>query len=335
MSVILPVFDTPITTYPHTADMASILWNDKKIYPWLMNCFIKLHSWDLENMDYEDFWFLDSPIIQCDRINRKIVRETWGNYLLFLCNMLNEGYYMYFCVNTSAISAYGPSNYPHDLMIYGYDSLKQVFYIADFFQGKRYSRSIAKYSEIERALDYEEDLYKNHWIFHNDFIMIKPNYSEGNSFSIHRVKASLIDYIEAEPSKFFYSRLKLNSPDAITSYVFGKDCYKILYNHLKYSKDTNGGLLEPWRQAFHLMAEHKIVMCERICYMGSQFLNHWDRYYYEFMELSRNQKGCENLYIKYTITKKNEILEKINERIQKVENTEYDILKDMILDIRG
>lgn len=84
MKKILQVHYTPLTTYPHTANVASFIWKDPKIYPWLMNCFIKPFGWDLIGLDYEDFWFLDCPVVRCERLSRKIIVKKWGG-LLIVC----------------------------------------------------------------------------------------------------------------------------------------------------------------------------------------------------------------------------------------------------------
>lgn len=37
------------------------------------------------------------------------------------------------------IQAYGGTDIPHDVLVYGYDNDTDTYHIADFFQGKRYS----------------------------------------------------------------------------------------------------------------------------------------------------------------------------------------------------
>lgn len=59
MKKILSIARTPITTYPHTANIAAILWDNARIYPWLLGRFINLYGLNNEDMDYEDCWILD------------------------------------------------------------------------------------------------------------------------------------------------------------------------------------------------------------------------------------------------------------------------------------
>lgn len=329
----LKIYDTPISTYPHTADVASFLWGDEKIYPWLMNCFIKLFSWDLENMDYEDFWFLDCPAILCERLNRKIIAKRWGDYLTFIKDSIDMGYYIYLIVRTNEISAYGSTNYPHDLFIYGYDDMKEILNISDFFQGRKYSHTTTTYKEMDNALVYEEKEYSCHWIFHNDIILLKANHDSELLFQSSRVKSSITDYLYAAPTIYTYSRLKLNCTEEIKNYVFGMDCYKILRNHVKQNL-LSGELQEHWRQVFHLMYEHKVVMIERIKFMMSiNKLYNANIYLKAYSEIVNKALLMQNLYIKYAILLDKKILQKIEFIINDIEEKEYECLKSMLNDI--
>lgn len=332
MRKILQVQNTPITTYPHTANVASMLWNDPKIYPWLMNCFIKPFGWDLCGLDYEDFWFLDCPVVQCERLNRKIAVQKWGDCLSFVKDIINEDYYVYLCVMTDCISAYKQMKGPHDMMIYGYDDEKQILYIADFFN-QRYSFSTTSYNEFLNAVDFSQKEYTHFWVFHDDIIMMKPCYYDNKVFFPDRVKESLADYINAEPSKFIYTRIRENTSSEMFKYLYGKDCYKILHHHIEHNLRTNE-LLQYWKHAFHLMSEHKFLMCERIKYMGnSGFLLDWKKYLLEYKNLFELHKLCETMYLKYAITRQQKVLNKIMVRLQGIEKIETDLLTDIIENI--
>lgn len=332
MRKILKISNTPLSTYPHTANVAAFLWSDQKIYPWLLNYFIKLFGWDSCNMDYEDFWFLDCPALQYERLDRKIIVHKWGNYLSFIKDVINEEYYVYLCVKTSCIREYSHMNAPHDMMIYGYDDDKQIVYAADFFNQK-YTFSIVPYNELENALEYSDRTYTHYWVFHDDIIMMKANYDDNNIFLPRRVKESLLDYINSAPSKYIYTRIRENTPSEMDKYLFGKDCYKILYSHLNYNLSTND-LIGTWKHSFHLMSEHKKIMCERIKYMGNNgYLLNWEEYFEKITLLANEQKICENLYIKYVVAKQKKELERILNKTKQIESIECDLLECIVNDI--
>lgn len=334
MKKLLPIYDNPITTYPHTANLAAILWGDEKVYPWLMNCFIKLHSWDtIENMDYEDFWILDCPIIHCDRIHKDLIKKGWGDMLSFIKDAINLDFYIYLIVKTDCIQAYGSSGYPHDMLIYGYDDELKIFHIADFFQGNGYSFETASYQELENSLIYETKQYTHHWIFDNDIMLLKAKHNQWTKFDPERVKTSIYEYLNGVPTHNWDSRLKLTHPSDINKYIFGKDCYKVIYHHLIHSMEYNE-TLEHWRQVFHMMHEHKAVMCERIQYMGLlQCLRNSDNYFDSFKELSTKTLVCKNMYIKYICSHNKNLLTKIWDMMKSIEKMESDILSQMAEDI--
>ena len=106
----------------------------------------------------------------------------------------------------------------------------------------------------------------------------------------------MLDYINSAPSKYIYTRIRENTPLEMDKYLFGKDCYKILYSHLNYNLSTND-LIGTWKHSFHLMSEHKKIMCERIKYMGNNgYLLNWEEYFAKSTLLANEEKICENLY---------------------------------------
>lgn len=334
MRNILNISKTPISTYPHTAHMAAFLWNDSRIYPWLMNCFIKLFSWDLENMDYEDFWFLDCPVLLCERLSRSMIQRRWGNYLSFIEDGIDMGYYVYLIVKTGEIRAYGGYKYPHDLLIYGYDNEKRVFFISDFFQGRHYGKQAASYEEMEKALIYDDKTYTCHWVFHDDMILIKPNHYDKFEFQPERVATSISDYLAARPTVCTYSRVKLNTEKEIDNHVFGMDCYKILKSHIRKNMDGYGPS-EHWRQVFHLMYEHKAVMKERVKYMRDiGVLRNGECNLQHCVDMESDAHLIRNMYIKYVIRGNKSMLQKLDLMIKGLEEKEYKYLSEICKDIR-
>lgn len=69
--------------------------------------------------------------------------------------------------------------------------------------------------------------------------MMKTNYDDNNIFLPRRVKESLLNYMNSVPSNYIHTRIRENTPLEMKKYLFGKDCYKILYNHLKYNLRSN------------------------------------------------------------------------------------------------
>lgn len=218
MKRILPIFKTPISTYPHTANLAAILWGNEQIYPWLQNCFVKVYGWHVENedysMDYEDFYILDCPAILCERLNSKLISQGWGSPLEFIRDAIDSSYYVYTIVDTSKIKQYTSGGIGlHDLFIYGYDDSIETLYTSDCFRGGKYSNAKIPFIEFMSAYPYELEYFENIFEFHNDIMLIKPNEEFSLSFCQKRFKESISDFLEAIPSRYTYSRLKLQCRD--------------------------------------------------------------------------------------------------------------------------
>lgn len=332
----LPVFKTPISTYPHTANLAAFLWSKEKVFPWLMNYFIKPHGWQVSgmdyNMDYEDFYIIDCPAVLYERINIHVLRSGWKDAVQFIKEMLELNYYAYLVVDTSKISAYGWSCY-HDMFIYGYDDGLKIFFAADCFRNGRYSFEEIPYEELRRAIPYGQKGYKNIFEFHDDVILLRENPDFTMGFQPSRVRESLEDYIKAVPGQYTFSRLKLGYPEEIAKYVFGRDCYKIIYNHLDYSIEHDI-LLPHSIRVFHLAYEMKAVMCERLQFMiEKDYIRNGERYKQIYSELGKMAFLCQNLYIKYDITGKKDLLYKIYENMKLVEKLEIECMCNMAEDI--
>ena len=68
------------------ANALSILLNYKSAYPWLMNNFIQLTSYDDYYLDFCDFWYRNCPLLECQRI--KIIL-FYSNFLFIYNISLN------------------------------------------------------------------------------------------------------------------------------------------------------------------------------------------------------------------------------------------------------
>lgn len=333
---ILPVAKTPVSTFPHTADLAAILWNNKKIYPWLMNCFIKVYGWHVEdmdyNMDYEDFYILDCPAILYERINYNVLKCGWNNPIDFVKEMINLKYYIYVILDTSKLLAHEGTCF-HDVLIYGYDDNEKIFYAADCFKEGKYMFEKISYNEFDQSFRYGKKDFENVFEFHDDLILIRENPDFSFTFYPSRVRESLVDYINAIPGKYTFSRLKLECPEEYDRYVFGKNNYKIIYKHLEYGKKV-GGVLPHYRQVFHLMFEMKDIMCERIKYMhNTGHINNFEYHFRNYSELRNKALICQNLILKYQITEDKNILNRIDENVRQIEMNEIKCINDMLDDI--
>lgn len=335
MQLKLPVYSTPITTYPHAANLASILWGNDKIYPWLMNYFIKAYGWHVDendyNMDYEDFYILDCPAIFLQRIDVSMILKGWKNIITFIKDAIQCGYYIYMIADTSKISAYHNSGMGlHDLFLYGYDDILNEVYIADCFKDGKYSFSYSSFDEILDAFPYNQITYEDIFEFHNDIMLIKANPQFDVGFQPIRVKQSLEDYLNAIPGSYTYSRLKLDVPSDIHFFYFGKKCWDIIYNDINYST-KHDGLAPHCLRVFHLMYEMKRIMCIRLAFMmQNNFIKHGEKFIDTYKKIQTEFLKCQNMMLKYSFYSKKELLLKIYFNLKKLEQIEEFCIPEII-----
>ncbi len=310
-------------TYPHNAHAVSILNTEPEYSPWLLNSFIQIEGWDNENIDFEDFWILECPLLGHQRISKKLVLEKWNAYLDFMIEMIGCGYYVYLVVDTAKIEVYKSTGYPHDMLVYGYD--ESGFYVADFFDGAGYGKGRVTYDEMQEALSLRQE-YEEHWIFNYDIILLWVKKGKDASFSPERVKLSLEDYLLRNRTKYWYHRSQKCYVPHRYELIYGTDVYGIIYNHIDMPMKT-GELLEHWRQVFHLWYEHKRWMKQRLAYMqNNSFLRNAGRYINEYAEIERSSEILISLCIKYSLTGNRDILKRMRSRLQRMEIAEKRII---------
>lgn len=295
---ILPLEIPMCRTYPHTAHALAILQNKKEIYPWLWNSFIQVEGWDGENLDFEDFWILECPLIRYQRIGKDILDRLGIAIDKFITESIDLGYYIYLVLNTKPLSVYGDASYPHDAMIYGYDTVKEIFYVADFYNGKRYGTAEISFSDMRMALQLNKDA-ENHWIFRHDVILLKINDEYIGTFSPERIKLSLKAYLKGEKTKYWYHRSQACYVKHKYHLLCGMQTYTILYNHIHSAEQ--GILLEHWRQVFHFFYEHKKTMEKRIIYMTKNaFLKNGEQYSEAYLEMKNKAYVVREQFLRFS-----------------------------------
>lgn len=221
----------------------------------------------------------------------------------------------------------------HDTFIYGYDDVKKIFYIADFFQGRKYDFSTAAFDEMDAAFQCRDKLKNGNWVFYDDIILLKPRHDPKAVFEPARVRSSLEAYLKGRPLIDTFQRTRNYTPMKEKDNLFGMNCYQILHRHINYIEET-GDILDERPYGLHIMYEHKKIMTERLQYMKQkEYIANADKYINIYADLAQKILIGRNLYIKYSITKDREIMKKISKIVSDAEMVEADVLPEMIGDI--
>ena len=327
----LPFYEKVNSTYPHNAHSMAILYPHIEFHEWLKNCFIQIEGWDMENMDYEDFWMLECPLIRYQRISKKIIELKWKTIIDFIVEMLDNEQYIYLLVKTNAIEQYENFNGAvHDALIYGYDEKKKIFFVADFFKNGKYSTCNVPYKILETATQNFTESQERHWIFTADIILLEVPKREQPHFSLMRFKETLECYLEGKSTREWYHRSQRCYVRYPYRLLYGMDTYKILYRYVEMIQ-KDGILLPHWRQVYHLWYEHKCNMSSRIKYVEETYgLFITEKYSDRYYTIMKKAEITLMLLIKYNITHDGKIADIVKKYIDEVRAEEQEILESIV-----
>lgn len=326
MKMCLPIEEPPITSFPVIANILSILWGSKeKVIPWLSDRFIQLvirPNFDPTIADFYDHADLDNfisliygcPFLGWMRNNR--ITANFTKFTDYIIYQINQGYYLEPCLDNyyfKFTNHYQKKHHIHPTLIYGYDNDNEQVYIADFFDGKRYTREVVSYEEINKSIenvDYFINLYK----------LQDAQYK----FNPELMNTYLYDYMNSKDSlhKFGFS-----CPEYNKNVLFGLDYYDfVISNICNIYKSID---IRP----FHILFDHKRLMKIRLEFLYSQKI--YDNYKIKDLilkndELIYKSNILRNLAIKYNIRNDIETMQIIKDKCNKLKSLDYALVSDIL-----
>ncbi|NLM10170.1 MAG: BtrH N-terminal domain-containing protein [Clostridiaceae bacterium] len=328
------------TTYPVDANAAMIISNQKEYNVWLLNSFIQISSRVSSHpITYFDFHYRNCPLLYLQKINKKLINtQEYDKLIYFLINAIDNGYYIYLIINRKYIKAYlTEKDSRHDMLIYGYNLDKYIFYIADTFQNGKYSFETCTFNELFEAVNNlsEEDNY--YMGFNNSIELLSlKKYPEEALFNLRRVKESIIDYLECRPTKYWYTQ-QFNWHNPMNNHLLGLDCYKLIYKELEYIIENRVISHTGWL-SFHVMWEHKNIMLKRLYYLNeNKMLNNSQDVISEYHDIERKTLLYRNQIIKYayTVQKDDSIMKSLFKKYKEIEFCDRNIIETITKCIIG
>lgn len=337
MKKILELGEPISATYSHAAHTLAILANEKNNRDWLMNCFIQIFGGENDFLDYQDFGFMECPLIHTQHIGIDMVDIGWKNRLDFVKMAIINNYYIYAEMNVSKINAYEINKpFAHDALVYGFDEENKRFLISDFIGLKKYGSAWISEHELKSALYLDEGSFGKTGIFFNDYFLLKMKHDERAVFSTKKVIDTLRAYEQGIPISLGYNnRFKPLFADEKNNFLFGIQCYQLLYNMLE-ACSKNKKLPSRWRQVVYLFYEHKRIMVARLRFMKEkECLKNAEKYIKVYEEIRDKHEIILRLFIKYVLTSKKDILLHIlletNEAVRKEKLILSDLINDIII----
>lgn len=169
-TIIIETREPMITTYPHHANLFSILPNDIRSLNWIFHNYLIIFSHSLSPNElgidlcshyfpWHQFKWGSCPLIQYQYFNKSTIFSKW-NHEEFIWDMLNNGYCIYLFIKRK----YSLSN--HEVFISGFDVKNNQILVHDFYQGM-YQKKWEYLSDFdfyftEKKVD-NEDMQQNIW----------------------------------------------------------------------------------------------------------------------------------------------------------------------------
>lgn len=321
--IILPFEINPIFTVYQTKayELGIIQANYGDIRPWIYNKNINVQY--LKNKKrftfvYYDLWLTDEGMNTCQklRLQQNILNSENLNIFSLVNEMLENGYYVYFRCNEFYIPhkyAYNKRDFDHDGFIYGYVDNERLYYSAGYTENQKYEAFTFTYDEFIQGVT---NLKSGQ--LHFDFI--KPTQMLKNELNLKDICDDLFDYIHSINIR----------PNVAENKIFGMDCLRFFVAYI-------GEIRESGREIdirhCRLFAELKALMLERIEYLYQNKYIQNELHVKDYADLYQKSRMIHNLCLKYNLTKKQMVLDKIvsmqNESIEKEHTVLLDILNEL------
>ncbi len=156
--VILPVNkNPPVKTYHHHAFGLGILTTNPEAMNWVYDNYILLSYYPKGGILTFDF-YMDyiycQPVFEREYLSDEMLKASKVNVMKYIHNALEREYYVVACVNEFYIpdrEAYKTFSFQHNILIYGYDNHKKIFYTMGYNEKGKYTDGQVTYSEMKTA----------------------------------------------------------------------------------------------------------------------------------------------------------------------------------------
>lgn len=308
--------DVELATYQTPAYTLGIIKANVSNYScWLSNNYVNCVFITAFNLCNGDGWAIREGVLEkssyqyskeemlCD--NKYIINNTR--------DLLNKNCYVYGLINEKYIPGkkhYKEKDYIHSYLLIGYDDEKEVFLSVGYSEKGRYCECEIAYKDYYIGLQESNDGGN---VVIDCYKVIR---SYVNDIDIDVIRSKLICYLESEnhPDDYF--------PEGL----YGINVWELLYLRIKYWDKEEISI-----KYGRVYMEHKYIMYIRIKYL-------YERGYFDdeklcasyFESIYIKSQIVYNLFLKYDMTKKRELLERAAEIIKETNDTEKKYIKEFI-----
>lgn len=336
----LPIAEPIIKTYNYEAfPMAVLGAHSEQCKEWLLSNYIQMncHKNILKEKDvflaFYDNQALKSPYISKQTFFLSSLMHFECDVNKYIECQINNEYYLYFQVDEYYIPNrfyYLRKHLIHDLFIYGYDNERKTYNIVGYNSEGIFEESTIKYKEFDVALKNNNiDKEKNPW---SDCVYVfKYNDKAEYKFNIKLVYKLIEDYLSSKNIFEEYNRYDEKKCNTI----YGVDTYLKVIEYLQYIKLGTSfycGENEIDYRIFRIIMEHKMLMLQRIDYICTNLKKN-NELINEYSLIEKKSQKIHMLALKYGVSKKKEIIDKLIVEITEMRDEEIRILKLVLKEI--
>ncbi|MFD1887694.1 hypothetical protein [Paenibacillus wenxiniae] len=334
----LPLSKPLISSYPQHAFYLSIISNNVECQPWIYSQYTNmfLSDWKDEEL-FLDFyvqtpehhfnpWFKDSQ-----RLHRNLIKQSISDIISFIRNQIDEDYYIWTHIDEYFIPgtpSYKTKRFAHAILIYGYDDINEELHISGFFNSRHYSQIIISYENFKMAFE-NCDIYDD-YLNYTHLLKINPEYHNGSiyQFDILYFVECINNYYksinETENFKSFYT------PQLYSDRTFGIRIYSKLIEYLE-SILSKQQTID--RRILFILVEHKKFMNMKIKYIEQEGHYYFPKLFKENYErIEKETLIALNQLLKYEITKSEDNIIRLIERLRFIHMLENDTLELLMID---
>lgn len=341
---LLQFAEPQLKTWTSDNFLMSSIWSKETSYDWFMNYYVNTLSVVKHEMaSPPSFMFHPAcvpttsqflcnvwdicPFIDKNTLNREIVKTCYQKFTDFMTDFISKGYFICATFGQSKIRR---RNFSHKAYVTGYDRDLKLVYMADNIDYGRFQNFTMSFDDVDYAF-FEADEFipmfdKDHQMEENSIYLIKPKDFQ-YKFDLNLLLQFLSDYLNAVPGTGFLANIR-NTPYRKDTFYYGFKIYNILDDYLNRILD-NSDYNDVDDRIFTFIYDHKAVMQKRIPYLFSNCDIDIEPMRMLADESVKNAILCLNLYLKFGLTYKKEIIEKIKKILVHLKQMDTDLYTEL------
>lgn len=327
-------FELPyISTIPEHSNIMAIIGHNSVNWLWFLNYFIQLRinkdtrSKLCLNFCYGDNYKLvkDMPFLETHSMPRKLL-NTYDGFTSFVKRAVDMEYYVYVSIDRYEISSYEEyhkKHKNHDILIYGYD--ETGYDIADFFK-ENYEASRCSAKELDQGYG-GFDSGRDNFGF-EEVILLKEDKGYKHVMYLPMVRTLVNEYMKGVNSDIHFMPIR-NTDFLKDTQAYGIKIYGPMREYFMSHEGKEAQIV-----SMHMLYEHKRMMFALLDYLSdNNYLLHCDENMRQIKEIKNTALILRNLYLKYMITCKSEIMWSVVEKLNELEQKERGLFAALASDI--